>query len=1264
MENMKRAISAVLAFVLVLGMMPGVPMFAGAEEVETQPETVAVETTEAATVPEETEVAETTEATEETVPQQTTAPVVTEEEETVPQETETEETIPQETVSEETVPQETVTEETDLEIQEELEATEEAVDGVVLNAVNNIKVSASTLRTYVGAKVQLKAEVLPENAEMKDVVFYVVEEGSDTIAYDEELLTEKGILRTEEPGTLVIAARAVDQGEASHDSVTQEKDGTVKVTFVDYTMVINKEKDAIDRDNPDGDHWFGEDQLRLMTGEKLKLFAYYKVDGVASLPLEGLPSNIKWELAEGDEKYASISANGTEVTVTAGIVTASKVITLIAREETLGVVDSITMTVYPIPYKVGIYDADSEEVTNQKLTVPLTTAVLEENKDKGYVELELSAQVWPLEAEEPMVWEASDALVQVKHPELEAEEGQEPELDTTKATLRVYFQAGETTITITSKNYPDVTSKVTIVRKFCMGKEDIEFHQKTEDLSTKGVGLLSGKSFQLEVYDIRNPQAPELLTSKTVKWSLAEGDDAYASISAEGKLTAKKGLLTGAQVTVRCAILDNEEAYLELPVIIRPLATEVRILAGDLAEEPAEENSLSIAEDEILNGKTIAVDTSEGCDPFELAAVVLPNDEHGALQDVTWSSSKTAIAVVDPDTDEIVWKGKNGTTTITATAKDGSGKKASVNLKFGAQVKGIEIVQDESFFLRSGQSWTFSVNFTPANPTDKGLTWSLVNPEDSKYVTLSAGGKLSAKTVYEDHVVTIKATAKDGSGVSAQTEVLIKPKNDGILTLKGYGSYVSAYQDYVTKTTQTIPVGDTIDLEAYILGEDIPEDVKWKVSSKAKAELFTDFGGTTTVTMLNTGSVTVTATSLNDPKKSATVTLKGVRMTAYIDWTHTHEQTELACGKSLTLKAKAYDAEDKTPTISKLAWSIEGDGAKYAKVSNGKVTAIAGAVGPYDAPKEITVVVAATDGSGIKEYYDILIYPAVQSIVINRPEEVRTGTNIFVMENPGSDGFTMSAQVWPANALQSVTWKSSSKAIAEIDPETGDLICKKAGNVTITATANDGSGRKATYKLTILARPTHVDFDKLLYYVVAGGRTLKLKPILMDGNYDKISGKKLEWKVLPAEGMEDGTAYVTSISGGTLKTKKVTEPKCVKVVLRTVEKYDEWETEFERYVWIYPETKSVTITSLTGKPESAIKWCYLEDGGVSLSAVTEAKAGEVAYPDVAWSTSNKSIAEVDETGNVTFKKVGTVKITATAVDGSGVKDTIQITIRK
>ena len=53
MENMKRAISAFMALVLVLGMLPGVPMFAGAEEAETLPEIVAEETMGTATVPEE-----------------------------------------------------------------------------------------------------------------------------------------------------------------------------------------------------------------------------------------------------------------------------------------------------------------------------------------------------------------------------------------------------------------------------------------------------------------------------------------------------------------------------------------------------------------------------------------------------------------------------------------------------------------------------------------------------------------------------------------------------------------------------------------------------------------------------------------------------------------------------------------------------------------------------------------------------------------------------------------------------------------------------------------------------------------------------------------------------------------------------------------------------------------------------------------------------------------------------------------------------------
>ena len=163
MENMKRALSAFMALVLVLGMLPGVPMFAGAEEVETQPETVAVETTEAATTPETTvpeeSVPETT-VPEESIPETTVA------EEIIPETTVAEETVPETTVPEETVPEETVSEETAaVEAAEDLNADAEAADAVINKEVTNILVSAATNYTDVGAQVKLTAKLTPEDAD-------------------------------------------------------------------------------------------------------------------------------------------------------------------------------------------------------------------------------------------------------------------------------------------------------------------------------------------------------------------------------------------------------------------------------------------------------------------------------------------------------------------------------------------------------------------------------------------------------------------------------------------------------------------------------------------------------------------------------------------------------------------------------------------------------------------------------------------------------------------------------------------------------------------------------------------------------------------------------------------------------------------------------------------------------------------------------------------------------------------------------------------
>jgi uncharacterized protein YjdB len=85
---------------------------------------------------------------------------------------------------------------------------------------------------------------------------------------------------------------------------------------------------------------------------------------------------------------------------------------------------------------------------------------------------------------------------------------------------------------------------------------------------------------------------------------------------------------------------------------------------------------------------------------------------------------------------------------------------------------------------------------------------------------------------------------------------------------------------------------------------------------------------------------------------------------------------------------------------------------------------------------------------------------------------------------------------------------------------------------------------------------------------------------------------------------------------------------------------------------------------------------YVFVSGIELSALTTAieinettQVSETITPwnandkTVSWSTSDENIATVDATGLVTGVAAGTATITATANDGSGVKGTIDITVR-
>lgn len=1257
MENMmKRAISAFMALVLVLGMVPGVPMFAGAEEVETQPETVAVETTEAVTVPEETDAPETTAAPEtepaETIPETTAAA------ETVPETTEAQETVPEETVAqEETVPQETVIEETVPEVTEE---PADANDTIVL--AKKIEISASKERTYVGDDVKLTATIAPSDTTETEVE-WVVDGG--------EYILKDGVLRGIEAGVFTITAKTTDGTELESEPV--------EVEFVNYKMEINETPGIFPEEN------VYEGEYVLQTGDTVDISVAYKTwagdesesDAKIERPLH--TPKVKWfmsvvvpgggEMRSADDytvtgedvtKYISWteSADTKQITMKAKLVTEYKYI-MVTAEERIGNElhqSSVVFRLYPDSYKLYITDEDGNDVTNKTIVLDMA------NEDTAYTQT-LTAKVWPEEGDEDLVWSTSNSLVELTDPDEEDPANKE-------MIFTADIRSGETVISVQGKEHPGVYATVTIKRIRLI--QAIEPSKASAELQEKELGVGQSATLQAIAYEDR-----EIVDNALLKWEIAEGDEAYATISDKGVLTAKN-VAEGKVITVRCSVIDNEEnAYFELYIPIRPKATAVKILSDTFPGQTA---------GQVVNGKTIVVDTTEYVSAIPAFLVETYADDYtgagdpvGAKQEVTWKSSNTAVAAFDSLTGELIWKGKNGTTTITATAKDGSGKSASVKLEFGAKLQALTIEGTEGMFLRSGSGWTFDLSYYPTNATNKSVTWSVKAMDEygdftadaSAIATISSNGRLSTKTVYDNHLVRVFAVSKVDPSVSAYFDVLIRPKKDWALTI------LDDSGKCVTKTTIMLDVGETISLDAVFVGEELGDygyaGATWKSSSKS---VLVEDGY---VEAVKAGNATITAKSADG--QSAAVTIKVVSKVDEIQVYQKNEITVLASGKSLDLKATVIDydtATEKkpngTPNVTKVTWHIEEGGEEYATVnSSGKVTAVKG----YDGEcVTVGVYAKATDGSGVEsDVYYIDIYPAVEAMRIDIDATAQTtGSYTYYMLEPGETVGQLTAVTFPEKACDDVTWKSSNAKIAEVD-EYGSVTANAVGSVTITATAADGSGKKATFKLKIVARAydVYLNNDKNSIQdpitgdwilAIAGGKNLTIKPEFRDINGKKLS-VAVKWEI---DKLYDdyGTAFVKSFKNGTLVTEKVTQPKFTTVTFKVSEDLvdpaygtpdEDGNIRFTVIVGVYPATTSLQITE-NGRVVTQDLWRKVGCAPFQLSAQTN----EYAAPGWEWKSSNEKIAWVDPfTGEVySTGKAGTVTITATAKDGTGKKDSVKI----
>lgn len=231
----------------------------------------------------------------------------------------------------------------------------------------------------------------------------------------------------------------------------------------------------------------------------------------------------------------------------------------------------------------------------------------------------------------------------------------------------------------------------------------------------------------------------------------------------------------------------------------------------------------------------------------------------------------------------------------------------------------------------------------------------------------------------------------------------------------------------------------------------------------------------------------------------------------------------------------------------------------------------------------------------------------------------------------------LTATVLPTFAsTKDIEWSSSAPDIATVST-TGLVTALKSGNCVITATAVDGSGVTATCSVTVTGIPvTSVTLNRSTATLKAT-ETVQLSGSVLPAN---ASNKDLVWTT------SDENIATVSESG------LVTAVAVGEVTITAISQST-------------PEISATCRVSVVPTPVVSIT---LSQTSVSLKAtetvsLTATVAPETAtVKDVIWTSDNPEVATVDENGVITAVAVGEAVITATATDGSGVFNTVEVQV--
>lgn len=369
------------------------------------------------------------------------------------------------------------------------------------------------------------------------------------------------------------------------------------------------------------------------------------------------------------------------------------------------------------------------------------------------------------------------------------------------------------------------------------------------------------------------------------------------------------------------------------------------------------------------------------------------------------------------------------------------------------------------------------------------------------------------------------------------------------------------------------------------------------------------------LTAVAPGTCTIVCASAENQNKYDTCTVtvsEKAKKVEKVDISSAVEYMNVGAVKALGFKVSPAEA-----TNNALAWSSTNPSVATVS-STGVVTA--------KKAGSCKIIAKATDGSAQTDKCTIVVKQNATAIVLS--------ANTLTLVPNSSEKLT--SQVLPIDASSKcVAWSSSNKAVATVNAS-GVVTAVKEGTCTITASATDGSGKKAVCKVTVAKPVTSVVLNahSISWNV---GKKAHFYPVVTPDTATNTSVIYTSSNPSVATVSEKG--LLTAVSAGT----------CV-ITCTAADgsgRYDTCTVKVKQ-----------PVTKLTISGSNTV------DTGSSITLTAQVAPTNAVNKKVSWSSSDTTIAKVDSNGKVTGVSAGKVVIKCTANDGSKVTASKTITVNK